>query len=166
MKKNQSIVIFYIVFFAATFVASADQSIKMKTFGNGWSGMATQVDPFDQQKVKVIQISKGDFTFRCGQLNMKVGSYGFESLSFGADIKYITDTKEPIDKQGRYSTYLGGSDMVTDDRYYSFALTDEDLEAMKSAELLKVAGKYSSTGWETKSLKLIGFTSAYSEMCK
>lgn len=128
--------------------------------------MTIQLDPFDQQKVKIIQISKESFTFRCGQLNMKVSSYGFESLSFDADIKYVTDKNEPVDKQGRYSTYLGGSDMATDDRYYSFALTNDDIDALSSAEFLKVAGKYSSAGWETKGLKLSGFASAYGEMCK
>jgi len=147
-------------------VATADNSMKVRQMGNGWIGLAKQSDPFDTSKVEVFQISKGGFTFRCGELNMEVSSYGFESLSFGADIKYMIEDQEPVEKTGRFSTYLGGSDMVTDSRYYSFKLNSVDVDAMKAGNAIKVAGKYSSTGWQTKGVSLIGFTSAYNQMCK
>lgn len=69
------------------------------------------------------------------------------------------------EKRGQFSTYLGGSDMVTDSRYFSFNLNRTDVEAIKAGNAMKVAGKYSNTGWQTKSLSLIGFTSAYNLMC-
>lgn len=146
-------------------VANADDSMKIRQLGKGWLGFTKQSDPFDSSKAKVFQITKSGFTFRCGELNMEVSSYGFESLSFGAELKYMIDERAPVDKRGTYSTYLGGSDMVTDSRYYSFKLSDADVERMKAGNSMKVAGKYSNTGWKTKNLSLIGFTSAYNQMC-
>jgi hypothetical protein len=146
--------------------AIADSVTKSGNLGNGWISLTKQSDPFDSSKVKAFQIMKNSFTFRCGELNMEVNSYGFESLSFGADLKYVIDEQEPVDKQGRYSTYLGGSNMVTDSRYFSFRLNDEDIDAMKAGYTLKVAGKYSTTGWHTKTLNLVGFTAAYNQMCQ
>lgn len=101
---------------------------------------------------EIASISKDDFTFRCGELNMEVSSYGFESLSFGADLKYMVDDQVPVEKNGQFSTYLGGSDMVTDSRYFSFKLSNSDVDAMKAGTSIKVAGKYSATGWQTKGL--------------
>ena len=146
--------------------AAADDSMKIRQLGNGWIGFTKQSDPFDKSIIEVFQISKDGFTFRCGELNMEVSSYGFESLSFGSDLKYMIDNQVPVEKQGRYSTYLGGSDMVTDSRYFSFKLNNEDVDAMKAGAAMKVAGKYSSTGWQTKGVSLMGFTSAYNQMCK
>ena len=146
-------------------VATADDSMKIRQMGNGWIGFAKQSDPFDTSKIEVFQISKGGFTFRCGELNMEVRSYGFEGLSFSADIRYMIDDQEPVEKRGRFSTYLGGSDMIIDSRYYSFNLNSVDVDAMKAGNAMKVAGKYSSTGWQTKDVSLMGFTSAYNQMC-
>ena len=98
-------------------------------------------------------------------MNMKSPSYGFKSLSFSATLKYIVDANTPVNKKGGYSTYLGGSDLVTDDLYYYFKLSKSDLNAFKKGNVVKVAGKYSSSGWFTKSLNLIGFTKAYNKMC-
>ncbi|MEC8849138.1 MAG: hypothetical protein VYB93_07740 [Pseudomonadota bacterium] len=145
--------------------AAADDSMKIRQLDQGWIGLAKQTDPFDSSKSEVFQITKSGFTFRCGELNMEVNSYGFESLSFGADLKYMVDDQSPVEKRGQFSTYLGGSDMVTDSRYFSFNLNRTDVEAIKAGNAMKVAGKYSNTGWQTKSLSLIGFTSAYNLMC-
>lgn len=145
--------------------AAADNSMKIRQLDQGWIGLVKQTDPFDSSKSEVFQITKSGFTFRCGELNMEANSYGFESLSFGADLRYMVDDQAPVEKRGRFSTYLGGSDMVTDSRYFSFNLNGTDVEAMKAGNAIKVAGKYSSTGWQTKTLSLMGFTSAYNLMC-
>ena len=139
--------------------------IKFQNLGQGWRALVEQSDPFDTSKVKIVQITKGEFTFRCRELNMEGPSYGYESLSFRASLKYVVDGNSPVDKSGGYSTYLGGSDLVTDSRYYHFSLNDSDLTAFKKGNVVKVAGKYSTTGWFTKSLNLIGFTKAYTKMC-
>ncbi len=145
--------------------AAADESMKIRQLDQGWIGIAKQTDPFDSSKSEVFQITKSGFTFRCGELNMEVTSYGFESLSFEADLRYMVDDQAPVEKKGEFSTYLGGSDMVTDSRYFSFNLNKTDVEAMKAGDAIKVAGKYTNTGWQTKSLSLMGFTSAYNLMC-
>lgn len=155
-----------VLVFAGITDAAANDSAKIQQMDKGWTGLTKQSDPFDASEVEVIQISKDSFTFRCGELNMEVSSYGFQSLSFGADLKYKIDDQAPIEKEGRFSTYLGGSDMVTDSRYFSFKLSKMDIDAMKEGDSMKVAGKYSSSGWQTKSLSLMGFTSAYNQMCK
>jgi len=143
----------------------AEDSLKFKELGKGWSGLAKQADPFDKSKLEFIQITKGAFTFRCGELNMAVRSPGYESLSFPATIKYKIDGGAPFEKPGRYSTYLGGSELVTDDRYYSFRLSEAEVDALEAGASVIVAGNYSA-GWETKELSLAGFAAAYSQMCK
>ncbi|BFN30979.1 hypothetical protein VHTUMSATKI_11740 [Vibrio harveyi] len=145
---------------------SVNAEIQSKSLGQGWRALVKQSDPFDTSKVEIIQITKGSFTFRCRELNMAGPSYGYESLSFRASMKYAVDGKEPIDKAGGYSTYLGGSDLVTDSRYYYFSLSEADITAFEKGNSVKVAGKYSTTGWYTNSLNLMGFTKAYSKMCK
>jgi hypothetical protein len=154
------------ILFLSDMNAAAADPMGIRQLGNGWIGLTKQSDPFDNSKVQVFQISKESFTFRCGELNMEAASYGFEGLSFDADLKYMIDDRAPVDKSGRYSTYLGGSDMITDSRYFSFSLNDADLEMIKAGSTMKVAGKYSNTGWQTKSVSLLGFTSAYSQMCR
>ncbi|MCD9516855.1 hypothetical protein GLP21_19465 [Photobacterium carnosum] len=145
---------------------SVNAEMKSKNLEQGWRALVNQSDPFDTSKVEIVQITKGAFTFRCRELNMEAPSYGYESLSFRANLKYIVDGNNPVDKSGGYSTYLGGSDLVTDSRYYHFSLTSADIAAFKKGNSAKVAGKYSKTGWFTKSLNLVGFTKAYSQMCK
>ncbi len=97
---------------------------------------------------------------------MKGRPFRFDGFSFDAKLKYLVGDEVPVDKTGKYSTYLGGSKMVTQDRYYSFKPNSADIDAIKSAKLLKVAGQYSNTGWETKSVDLVGFSAAYEAMCK
>jgi hypothetical protein len=143
----------------------ASAELKTKKLGSGWVAFVQQSDPFDTSKVTIVQIIKDKFTFRCGELNMSADSYGYESLSFGAEIRYLIDNHPAQDKKGKYSTYLGGSDLVTDSRYYSFKISKEDIDSMKSGNTMKVAGKYGSSGWQTESINLDGFTLAYSQMC-
>ena len=146
-------------------LGSANASTNFQDLGNGWKALTKQSDPFDSSKVEIIQIYKDSFIFRCNEMNMESPSYGFESLSFSANLKYVVDGNTPVDKKGGYSTYLGGSDLVTDDRYYYLKLSELDLSAFKKGNVVKVAGKYSTSGWFTKSLNLIGFTKAYNKMC-
>ena len=145
--------------------SNAIAEIKPKQLGSGWMSLTEQSDPFNSSIVKIIQISKGGFTFRCGELNMKVASYGYESLSFSAELKYLIDSNAVVTKTGKYSTYLGGSDLVTDSRYYSFKMSAEDVSAIKNGSSMKIAAKYGGGGWENKNINLVGFTSAYSMMC-
>ncbi|MCE4937558.1 hypothetical protein, partial [Aliivibrio fischeri] len=112
---------------------------KFQNLGKGWRALIKQDDPFDSTKVKIIQITKNAFTFRCGELNMEVPSYGYESLSFTASVKYVVDGSSPVDRTGGYSTYLGGSDLMTDSRYYHFSLNDSDIKAFKKGNIVKVA---------------------------
>ena len=130
-------------FFASTGIHVYAET-EVERLGDGWMALATQSDPFDSSAVDIIQVSKGGFTFRCGQLNMEVASTGFDGMSFGAEIRYVIDGNQPKNKDGKFSTYLGGSDMVTDSRYFSFKLTQADIEAMKSWSEMKVAGKFST----------------------
>ncbi|TEW42986.1 hypothetical protein [Psychromonas algicola] len=146
-------------------LGSANAETKFLNLGSGWTAFTKQSDPFDSSKVEVIQIRKDSFIFRCNEMNMEAPSYGFESLSFTASLKYVVDANSPVDKNGGYSTYLGGSDLVTDDRYYYMKLSESDLNAFKKGNVVKVAGKYSSSGWFTKALNLSGFTKAYNKMC-
>ncbi|HTF94733.1 MAG TPA: hypothetical protein VL995_01250 [Cellvibrio sp.] len=163
MKINM----FHLFLYSFTILAcsNAAAEIKTKQLDNGWLALTEQTDPFNSSVVKVIQITKEGFTFECGELNMRGESHGYESLSFGAELKYLIDENAAKSKTGKYSTYLGGSDMLTDSRYYSFKINAEDISAMKNASIMKVAGKFGSLGWETKSINLIGFASAYNMMC-
>lgn len=150
----------------SVFNAAAADSMKAKQLGDEWRGLTKQSDPFDESKIEVVQIYKDDFTFRCGELNMVVRSYGFDGFSLDADLKYMIDDQVPVEKRGRFSTYLGGSKMITDNRYYSFKLEDKDVDAIKAGATMKVAGRFSTAGWETKSVSLVGFASAYNQMCR
>ena len=95
---------------------------------------------------------------------MSAPSHGYESLSFGAEIQYVVDESESVKKRGKYSTYHKGSDLMTDDRYFSFPLSAADVDTLKNGINLKMAGKWGG-GWKTESLDLTGFTNAYSAMC-
>lgn len=165
--RHLKIIIVPAILLSLTAISAAADSIRSVQLSDGWRGLARQVDPFDTSKIKLFQISNGNFRFRCYELNMQVNSsgsfYGFSGL---ADIRYIVDDQEPVERPGSYSTYLGGSDMITDSRYYSFELTRDDAEAMKSGAVMKVAGISSGMGWSTHELSLIGFASAYGQMCE
>jgi hypothetical protein len=138
-----------------------------KDLGSGWRAMTQQSDPFDVSNTRIVQISKDSFFLTCNNLNWKeAGDFYFDGYSFDADIKYIIDGSSPVDKKGSKSTYLGGSDMVNDDRYFSFRFNETDLSALKKGKTLKVAGKTSSSGWQTTTLDLAGLEAAYDQMCK
>ena len=155
------------VIFVLFSIYCAQSSAQILTTGldNGWTAMTTQADPFDRSKVRIVQIFKEGFHFRCGELNMAIDSSGFDGISFSADISFVVDNGEARSRRGSYSTYLGGSDLVTDSRYYSFRMTEGDVVEMKTGNLIKVAGKYSDS-WITRELNLAGFSSAYSAMCE
>ena len=151
-------ILFGLVFFAC--------NAHSMTLEHGWRGLTSQIDPFDISAVKVTQIYKDSFTFRCGELNVEISrfDYDFDSYSYNRNLKYIVDGNIPVEKTGVLSTYLGGSDLMTDDEYFSFKLNDADLDMFRKGNLLKVAGK-GWGGYVTKSLNLDGFTSSYSKMC-
>ena len=140
--------------------------LEFKDLGSGWRAMTQQLDPFDTSKVQIIQVRKGIFVLTCINLNWQAeNDMYFDGYSFVADIKYIIDDNSPVGKGGRYSTYIGGSDMITDKRYFSFKINEADSTALKKGRTLKVAGNYSSSGWQTKTLELEGFESVYNQMC-
>lgn len=144
----------------------ASERPQISQLGGGWIGVAKQSDPFDTSKVEIIQMFKGDFTFLCGELNMKARESGFDGFSLDAQLQYVVDDQAPVNKRGKYSTYLSGSKMVTRDRYYSFKLSSDEVDSIKTGKVLKVAGQFSHAGWEMKSIDLTGFASAYEKMCK
>ena len=80
-------------------------------------------------------------------------------------MKYKTDKYDPINKKGRYSTYLNGSNMVNDDRVFSFELYQEDIQIFKMSNSLTVAAKDLLGGWSNYTVSLKGFTAAYDKMC-
>jgi hypothetical protein len=63
---------------SATAIASERQQVN--ELGGGWVGLTRQSDPFDTSKVEIIQMFKGDFTFLCGELNMKTRASGFDGF--------------------------------------------------------------------------------------
>ena len=130
----------------------------------GWYALTEQSDPFDTNKKRIVHISKQGFTVRCNDISFSAPSYGYESLSFKASIQYLVDGGEPRKRKGKYSTYLGGSDLLTDSRYFSFGLDEETVNSMKAGLEMKMAGTRGS-GWTTKTLDLSGFTNAYNRMC-
>lgn len=144
---------------------SASERPQISQLGGGWIGLAKQSDPFDTSKVQIVQMFKGDFTFRCGELNMEARGFGIDGFSFDAQVKYIVDDRAPVDKRGTYSSYLGGSRMVTRNSYYSVKLSFEEIESIKFGKVLKVAGQFSTSGWILKTVDLSGFASAYEKMC-
>ncbi len=89
MRRN--IFVLITLCFLASSGSSVYAEIEVGRLANGWMALVNQTDPFDSSIVDVHQVSKGNFTFRCGDLNMKVGSTGFDGMSFGADVKYVID---------------------------------------------------------------------------
>jgi hypothetical protein len=152
------------VIFICQKVYAADD-LAFKTLGNGWNALVKQEDPFDSTKQSIIHIIKGEFTFDCRYLNFETGSEysGYDSFNWPADIQFKVDTNAAVKRNGRYSTYLNGSDIVNDERTFSFKMTKGDIEAFKSGTTLKVSGKFS--GWSARQLNVSGFTSAYENMC-
>ena len=156
----------FLFLFSMGFVFAADDTYRFESLKGGWRAMTEQADPFDSNKRKIIFIEKEGFNFVCGSLNMLADSdMYFDGFSFDAKIKYITDKNDAVDRIGKYATFLGGSDTVTDDRYYFFTLSNEDIETFRDSRILKVAGRTSS-GWTTRAVDLRGFSAAYDAMCK
>ena len=146
-------------------VGNAYAEVSSKVLDGGWIAILEQADPFDSSVTEILYITKGDFTFRCGELNVSASSYGYDGLSFGAKLKYVIDSNEPVDKHGGYSSYLGGSDLVTDTRYYYFKFGEPDLESFVQGNKIKVAGKHHTSGWLTRELDLKDFAKNYELMC-
>ena len=146
--------------------AHGQSTLDHKDVSGGWKVMTRQADPFHKTKVQIVQIYTGDFTFRCQEINMKVYSSGIDGLSFDAELKYIVDDKDAFDKSGKYSTYLGGSNIVTRMKFYSAKISNSEIDEIKKGQNLKMAGKFGSSGWSTRELALDGFAEAYDEMCK
>jgi len=146
--------------------AQGQSTLDHKDVSGGWKVITRQVDPFDKTKVQIVQIYKGDFIFRCQEINMKVNSSGVDGFSFDAELKYIVDDKDALEKSGKYSTYLGGSKLVTQMKFYSAKIFNSEVEEIKRGQNLKMAGKFGSSGWTTRELALDGFAEAYDEMCK
>jgi hypothetical protein len=144
---------------------AANPNLSFQDLPGGWKAMVQQTDPFDTSVVSIIQIFKGDFILQCGSMNMRVGKSSYDSFSFSAKMKYVVDDNKPVDKSGKFSTYMEGSDMVTNSRYYFYKLNNQDIETMKKGNLIKVAGSFGSSGWMTKEESLVGFTNAYEQMC-
>ena len=88
----------------------------------------------------------------------------FDGFSYNAKLKYVVDDNPPVDKNGTYSTYLGGSDLINDERNYSLKLNESDLEALRNGTSIKVAGNH-GTGWESGSMDLEGLEPIYKRMC-
>lgn len=143
----------------------AENGMGFEQLSGGWMALTQQDDPFDKSKNKIFQLHKGDFVFRCRDISFKHYEHTYDSFAFGAKIKYVIDSKKPVDKSGWYSSYIGGSDMVNDDRYYSMSLYSEDKEALFRDKKLKMAGEFGSEGWTTRELALDGFQEAYNRMC-
>ena len=135
---------------------------------NGWLVSTSQADPFDASVVKIESITSGlespRFTIRCNELNMVFEDRNFDGFSFNAKLKYVVDDNPPVDKNGTYSTYLGGSDLINDQRNYFFKLNESDLEALRNGTSIKVAGNHGA-GWESGSMDLEGLEPLYKRMC-
>jgi hypothetical protein len=147
------------------FSNSAQAEMSFKDFSYGWTALTQQDDPFDDSKIKILQISKGFFTITCEKLIMKTEKAHFDGISFYSNLKYRVDDQKAVDKEGRYSTSPYGSDSVSDSRYYLFYTENEDIKSFKKGKTIKVAGKYSNSGWESRDLNLSGFSETYNEMC-
>jgi TolA-binding protein len=148
------------------FVTNVYADYKSRNLGDGWIAMTEQTDPFDTSKVAITQIMKDIVTVRCNNISwLRASDLLFDSYSFSAKIKYMVDGGSPVDKKGSQSTYLGGSDMVNNDSYFSFQFDEADLNTLKKGTALKLAGRTSTSGWETRALDLTGFEAAYIQMC-
>ena len=154
--------IFFSIFAQLT---NANDGLFFKSIGKGWTALAEKSDPFESSKSKIRYLAKGDFYVTCKHLNFSTGSEytGYDSFNFRVDIKYKIDDGSVVEKQGRYSTYLNGSDMVNDDRVFSFRMNQQDINGMKADNKIVVAGEFS--GWTKRTLNLAGFTNACNEMC-
>lgn len=89
----------------------------------------------------------------------------FQSWSLNSEIKYIIDEQLVVSKSGKYTSGIGGTDIVNDSVYYSTKLSRVELESFKNGKILKFAGRVGSQGWTTKELQLNGFSKAYDLMC-
>ena len=161
------LILFLLIFFI-THQSHASDPYSFISLNNGWTAFAIQDDPFDTKKKKILHMSKGNFTFDCKHLNVENSSdyISYNGFSYSADMKYKTDKYDPINKKGTYSTYLNGSNIVTDDRVFSFKLYQEDIQIFKVSNSLTVAARaLVNDGWSTYTVSLKGCTAAYDKMC-
>ena len=143
----------------------ATAGLSVVNLENGWRALASQTDPFDDTKIELGRLLKLNFTVNCRYFNWKtMENAGFDSYSLKASIKYRIGSDEPVTKDGKFSTYLGGTTLMTDDRYFSFEMTDEDIQNLKAEGGFQLAGQFG--GWRTVKSNLKGFATSYDEMCK
>ena len=154
-------------FVSLGFALAADNPYRFKSLEGGWRAMTKQTDPFDKTKTKIVRIQKGNVTFECNELNMRVHSdLNYDGFSINVKIKYVLDQKDAVDKEGKFATYLGASDSVTRETYFFASLSDADMEKFRVGRELKVAGELGSMGWVTREADLSGFAAAYDMMCE
>lgn len=144
---------------------TANPTLSFQDLEGGWRAMSQQTDPFDTTKTSIVQIFKGDFILQCGSMNMKLKNSTYDSFSYPAKLKFVVDDNQPVDKNGTFSTYMEGSDLVTNHRYFFYKMNNNDVDQMKKGNLIKVAASLGSSGWMTKELSLIGFKNSYEQMC-
>ena len=146
-------------------IVSSNISAGVIYLNDNWLALTKQTDPFDETKYDIIKITRNEFYFSCTHINMEVSSEYelYDSFSYDTEIKFKVDDYPVISKEGNYSTYHNGKKLMTDSRYYSLAINEEDLELLFKGKSLKFAGKWGS--WDTKEVSLKGFKQAYFEMC-
>lgn len=137
-----------------------------ENLGNGFRAMTTLADPFSDQR-RYLNFSKADFTFTCDSIDMQTADdMYYDGFSFNAQIALKVDNNNPINKAGKNSSYLNGSDLVTKSDYYSTQLTPDIIKQLKLGNKLVMAGKTSTGAWKRVNLNLKGFTKAYQKVCK
>lgn len=133
---------------------------------HGWKAVGTQADPFDQTAINIVQIWKDDFVFDCATASfVSDWNASFDSFKFGAALQYQVDGKKVVKQGATYSTLYGGRTAISDTRYFSFRMDQQDVQNFKRGLKLTVAAKHHWMGWTNKDLDLMGFTAAYTEMC-
>ena len=128
-----------------------------------------QSDPFDQS-IQTTSIIKGRFQVSYSgdwtKFAMRVsedhsyGSFGYQTN----DILYSVDGGERIQRQGRYATSSEGFGIWSDWRWFSFRLSQTDVDILKEGKSLKMAGKALGE-WYTETLDLSGFTQEFDTLC-
>ena len=134
---------------------------------HGWKAIGTQADPFDQTAIDIVVISKDDFVFDCATASLVSDRNAkFDTFKIWAALQYQVDGKKVVKQDATYSTIYGGRDGVSDNRFFSFRMDQQDVQNFKRGLKLTVAAKHYALGWINKDLDLMGFTAAYTEMCE
>ena len=145
----------------------AFSDMRAEEFSDGFIALYEQTDPFDKSKRKYRTFFKGYFAFNCSEISMySKRETLFNSFKFDATVAIKVD-EEPVEEQtGTYSSYLFGSDLVTDDEVYSTRMGPYLVSLFKKGSSLQMAGKWSRSGWTSRSIDLTGFTAAYEKVCE